>query len=194
MGSSDSRPVRARPQQIMVYPNAQQGYQQQGYPPNQYNQPGYQNVRPQYNQQQMYPPPQNQVYSQPPPPPQAQAQPNRSAMYPDMATFKNSSANIRTVPINDDTIKRFVEIQAQIDTFEKQGVFDNLRIAEEDFQTLEKSKRQAEINNKVLQEQTKKEKQDLDNIQSPTVQAFFKNQGDYTKAISKEQASLHNHD
>lgn len=39
----------------------------------------------------------------------------------------------------------------------------------------------------MLEEQTKKEKQDFENISSPTVQSYFKNKQDHDKAISKEQ-------
>lgn len=38
-----------------------------------------------------------------------------------------------------------------------------------------------------MEEQTKKEKQDFENISSPTVQSYFKNKQDHDKAISKEQ-------
>lgn len=89
--------------------------------------------------------------------------------------------------INDGTLNRFIEIQAQIESYERQGVFDGLRLVEEDFERLEKSKRQAEINHKVLEEQTKKEKQDFENISQPTVQSFFKNKQAHNMAISKEQ-------
>lgn len=95
--------------------------------------------------------------------------------------------------INDQTLSRFIEIQAQIENYERQGVFDGLRLVEEDFERLEKSKRQAEINHKVLEEQTKKEKQDFENISQPTVQSFFKNKQAHSMAISKEQVRKHPH-
>lgn len=94
-----------------------------------------------------------------------------------------SSSNV----INDQTLSRFIEIQAQIENYERQGVFDGLRLVEDDFERLEKSKRQAEINHKVLEEQTKKEKQDFENISQPTVQSFFKDKQAHNMAISKEQ-------
>ena len=92
-----------------------------------------------------------------------------------------------TKTLTDDTLKRFVEIQAQIDGYERSGVFDGLKVAEEEFETLEKNKRQAEINHKVLTEQTKKETQDFENISLPTVQNYFKDKQARDKAISKEQ-------
>ena len=90
-------------------------------------------------------------------------------------------------PLTDQTLKRFIEIQAQIDGYERSGVFDGLKMAEEEFENLEKNKRQAEINHKVLTEQTKKEKQDFENISLPTVQNYFKDKQSRDKAISKEQ-------
>lgn len=89
--------------------------------------------------------------------------------------------------INDKTLNRFIEIQSQIENYERQGVFDGLRLVEEELERLEKSKRQAEINHKVLEEQTKKEKQDFENISQPTVQSFFKDKQAHNMAISKEQ-------
>jgi hypothetical protein len=58
--------------------------------------------------------------------------------------------------VTDAILDRFIEIQSQIEVYEHNGVFDGLKIVEEEFEALEKSKRQAEINNKVLTEQTKK--------------------------------------
>lgn len=89
--------------------------------------------------------------------------------------------------VNDSVLDEFIAIQSQIEQFEKQGIFDGLKLVEEEFETVEKSKRQAEINNKVLTEQTKKEKQDLDNISQLTVTNFFKNKEAYDTAVSKEQ-------
>ena len=90
-------------------------------------------------------------------------------------------------PINDNILNRFIQIQSQTDEYERQGIFEGLKLAEEDFETLEKSKRQAEINHKVLSEQSKKEKQDFDNISQPTVQSFFKSKQAHEQAITKEQ-------
>jgi hypothetical protein len=93
-------------------------------------------------------------------------------------------------PINGTMLNRFIEIQAHTDDFERQGIFEGLRIAEEEFEALEKSKCQAEINHKVLTEQTKKEKQDFDNISQPTVQSYFKDKQAHNKAITKEQVII----
>ena len=90
-------------------------------------------------------------------------------------------------PINDTMLNRFIEIATKTEDYERQGIFEGLKIAEEEFEALEKSKRQAEINHKVLTEQTKKEKQDFDNISQPTVQSFFKDKQAHSNAITKEQ-------
>lgn len=89
--------------------------------------------------------------------------------------------------INDQTLKRFIEILSEVEQYEKKGVFDGLRIAEEEFDTLEKNKRKAEINLKVLIETTKKEKQDYDNIVSSTVEKFYQNKFAHNEAITREQ-------
>ncbi|CAF0828677.1 unnamed protein product [Brachionus calyciflorus] len=89
--------------------------------------------------------------------------------------------------INDSVLNRFIEIQGEIEKYESKGVFDGLKIAEEEFETLDKNKRQAEINHKVLTEQTKKEKQDFENMSQPTVQSFFRSKQAHNEAISKEQ-------
>jgi hypothetical protein len=90
-------------------------------------------------------------------------------------------------PINDSILNRFIEIQTHTEEYERKGIFEGLKIAEEEFEALEKSKRQAEINHKVLLEQTKKEKQDFDNISQLTVASYFKDKQAHSKAISKEQ-------
>ena len=89
--------------------------------------------------------------------------------------------------IDDKLIAKFLTIQAQIEAFDHNSVFERLRIAEEEFELIEKNKLQAEINFKLLTEQCKKEKQDFENISSQTVQNYFKNKKDHDKAISKEQ-------
>lgn len=102
------------------------------------------------------------------------------------ATSSASAAAANSI-INDKVLSRFIEIQSQIESYESKGVFERLRLVEEDVERLEKSKRQAEINHKVLDEQTKKEKQDFENISQPTVQSFFKSKQAHSMAISKEQ-------
>jgi hypothetical protein len=89
--------------------------------------------------------------------------------------------------INQSVLQHFVDIQTEIGTYERNGVFDRLRACEEELETLEKAKRQAEINHKVLEEQARKEKQDFDNISKPTVKSFFQNPEHYDVAVSKEQ-------
>ncbi len=84
-------------------------------------------------------------------------------------------------------IEKFLEIQSQIDSFDKLGVFDGLRLFEDEVDNIKKNKQQAEVNCRVLTEKTKKEKQDFDNITQATVQGFFKDQSAKDRAISKEE-------
>lgn len=108
----------------------------------------------------------------------------------DLMSANRNGSIVKNQPINDFVLNRFIEIQAEIEEYERKGVFDGLRIAEEEFEALEKMNRQAEIKNKVLTEQTKKEKQDFDNITQPTVQSFFRNKEAYEAHITKEQVKL----
>ncbi len=50
-----------------------------------------------------------------------------------------------------------------------------------------KEKKHADVNYRVLREQCNKEKQDYDNITSPTVQAYFRSKQDHERAIAKEK-------
>ena len=84
-------------------------------------------------------------------------------------------------------IEKFLEIQTQIDAYDKGGVFDGLNVFEDENDDLRKKKQQAEVNCRVLAEKTKKEKQDYDNITQATVQGFFKDSAARDKAISKEE-------
>ena len=89
--------------------------------------------------------------------------------------------------VNDINLARFLEVQSQIEVYEKQGVFEKLRKKEDEFEAVEKLKRQAEINHRVLEDQTKKEKQDYENISSPNAQSYFSNKESHDKAILKEK-------
>ena len=89
--------------------------------------------------------------------------------------------------INQSVLEHFVDIQTEIDVYERDGVFERLRACEEELEVLEKAKRQTEINHKVLEEQARKEKQDFDNISKPSVKSFFQNRQHYDVAVSKEQ-------
>lgn len=106
------------------------------------------------------------------------------------ASARIGSASSNKNVVNDAVLNRFIEIQSQIETYEKKGIFDGLKLVEEEFETVGKNKRQAEINHKVLTEQTKKERQDFENISQPTVQSFFKSKQAHNEAISKEQVKI----
>jgi hypothetical protein len=213
MGNEESRPTAVPVSVPQVYLNQQpqqynapQGwqqypqYQQQNtfirqqtpiYPPQQPFQPQNTFIQPQntfIRQQTPQYPPSNGNPGQRVPSARLSSAKDRQ-LYPNLAipSTNNFKAGFK---LDDQTLNRFLEIQSLIDAFEKKGVFDGLRIAEEEYEAMEKSKRQAEINHKVLTEQTKKEKQDFENISQPTVQAYFKNQQAHKQAISKEEVSL----
>ena len=65
--------------------------------------------------------------------------------------------------------------------------FLGLKKVESDFERLLKEKKQADVNYRVLREQSNKEKQDYDNITSSTVQAYFRSKQDHERAIAKEK-------
>ena len=91
------------------------------------------------------------------------------------------------IELNDATVDRFLQIQSQLEVFKAEGIFRQLTSAEEEFEIIEKNKQQADIKYKLLSEQCKKEKQDLENISLPTVLCYFRNKKDHDKAISKEE-------
>jgi hypothetical protein len=78
-------------------------------------------------------------------------------------------------------LKRFLEIQPQIEEYEKLRVFDTIKLGEEELEALEKSKKKAEISERILGEQTRKEKQDFENLSQPSNKAMFKSEEEYEK-------------
>lgn len=100
---------------------------------------------------------------------------------------KLNNQNSMEKKIDDKVLTRFIEIQNELEKYDAEGVLQGMKMAEEEFENLEKNKRQAEINHKVLTEQTNKERQDFENISQPTVQSFFRSKQAHNQAISKEQ-------
>ena len=76
--------------------------------------------------------------------------------------------------VSDELLERFLVVQAEIGAHNSEGVFEGLQHAETEFEALLKEKKQADVSYRVLREQSNKEKQDYDNITSPTVQAYFR--------------------
>jgi hypothetical protein len=99
----------------------------------------------------------------------------------------NNNSSKFEILLNDEIVERFLRVQSQLEEYDNNGVFERLNAAEEEFEIIEKNKQQAEINFKLLTEQSNKEKQDYENISSPSIQSYFKNKKDHDKAISKEQ-------
>ena len=204
MGNEESKPTPIRvPQPYITQPpqqyNAPQGWQQ--FPQYQQQNTSIRQQTPMYPPQQQFQPQNTFIRQQSPQYPPSNGNPGQRVpsarissardrqLYPNLAIPSTNSFSAG-FKLDDQTLKRFLEIQSLIDAFEKKGVFDGLRIAEEEFEAMDKSKRQAEINHKVLTEQTKKEQQDFENISQPTVQAYFKSQQAHKQAISKEEVSL----
>lgn len=89
--------------------------------------------------------------------------------------------------ISDDLLERFLKVQEEISAHNSEGVFEGLKGVEDNYERLLKEKKQADVNYRVLREQSNKEKQDYDNITSPTVQAYFRSRQDHERAIAKEK-------
>lgn len=89
--------------------------------------------------------------------------------------------------VSDDLLERFLVVQTEISEHNSEGVFEGLKEVETEFEQLLKEKKQADVNYRVLREQSNKEKQDYDNITSPTVQAYFRSKQDHERAIEKEK-------
>ncbi len=89
--------------------------------------------------------------------------------------------------ISQELLERFLVVQSEISEHNSEGVFEGLQTVKLEFEALLKEKKQADINHRVLREQCNKEKQDYDNITSPTVQAYFRSKQDHERAIAKEK-------
>lgn len=100
---------------------------------------------------------------------------------------KPENYQMHKLTINDDLLDRFLVVQAEIAKHNGQGVFEGLEKVEEEYERLLKERKQADVNHRVLREQSNKEKQDYDNITSPTVQAYFRSKQDHERAIEKEK-------
>ncbi len=94
---------------------------------------------------------------------------------------------MRKLVVTDSVLERFIAIQDELKNFDGQGIFEGFKKVEDNLELLMKSKKQAEINYKVLCEQSNKEKLDFDNIMSPSIQAFFRTEQDHFRAIEKER-------
>ena len=103
---------------------------------------------------------------------------------------KPKNYQMHKLTINDDLLDRFLVVQAEIAKHNGQGVFEGLEKVEEEYERLLKERKQADVNHRVLREQSNKEKQDYDNITSPTVQAYFRSKQDHERAIEKEKVRL----
>jgi len=112
------------------------------------------------------------------------AVPMSNANYP---TNTPTNYQMHKMVINDDVLERFCSVQSQIREHNADGVFEGLKKVESDFERLLKEKKQADVNYRVLREQSNKEKQDYDNITSSTVQAYFRSKQDHERAIAKEK-------
>lgn len=84
-------------------------------------------------------------------------------------------------------VEKFLELQMQVDHYDKLGAFESLRTFEEDIDKLARDKRQAEINLELTRENANKEKQDFDKITALDLKSFFKDKKSRDDAISKEE-------
>jgi hypothetical protein len=115
---------------------------------------------------------------------------HRSNMGSARGSARGGGSRIGGGEINDQTLNRFLEIQSKVEEYDQKGIFQNLHLAEDEFEQIEKSKRAAEINYKVLTEQLNKEKKEFDSISSANYQNYFKSKEAHHKAITKEQVTF----
>ncbi len=111
-------------------------------------------------------------------------------IYPTLNETKQFHKQKVKIVIDEKTMQRFLKIQGEIQQLNAEGVFDGLTKVEEEFERVLKSKKQADINYKVLCEQSNKERIDYENITSPTVQAYFRTREDHNRAIEKEKVII----
>lgn len=112
-----------------------------------------------------------------------------AAPMPETYTKANTPKNFQPgkLVINNELLDRFLVVQAEIAQHNGEGVFSGLLKVEQEYERCLKEKKQADVNYRVLKEQSNKEKQDYDNITSPTVQAYFRSKQDHERAIEKEK-------
>lgn len=89
--------------------------------------------------------------------------------------------------LNVDLLKRFMKVQKKIESFNEFGFFETLKTSEDELDQLEYLKKQSERDFRVLDEQTRKQKQDCDNIGSKSFGAYFKSPEEHDKFVATEQ-------
>ncbi len=86
-----------------------------------------------------------------------------------------------------DLLKRFIKVQKKIESFDSQGFFETLKESEQELETFDFLKKQCERDFRVVDEQTRKQKQDCDNIVSKKFGAYFNNTDEHETVIKREQ-------
>ena len=89
--------------------------------------------------------------------------------------------------LNYDVLKRFIKVQKKIEAFNAYGTFQEMKVHEEKLETTSLLRRQAERDFKVLSDQKKKQKQDLDNIKTKAFRAYFLCDADHEVIIEQEK-------
>ncbi len=89
--------------------------------------------------------------------------------------------------LTEDLLKRFVKVQKKIESFDSQGFFETLKESEREKEDLEYLKKQCERDFRVVDDQTRKQKQDLDNILSEKFGIYFNNADEHKTVIKREQ-------
>lgn len=84
-------------------------------------------------------------------------------------------------------LKRFIKVQKKIEAFNAYGTFQEMKVHEEKLETTSLLRRQAERDFKVLSDQKKKQKQDLDNIKTKAFRAYFLCDADHEVIIEQEK-------
>lgn len=89
--------------------------------------------------------------------------------------------------LNTQLLKRFIKVQKKLETYNAYGTYEKQKSIESELENLIYARKQAERDYRVLHDQLRKQKQDVDNIMSKAFSAYFLTEEDHNQVIEKEK-------
>ncbi|XP_064645995.1 putative mediator of RNA polymerase II transcription subunit 26 isoform X3 [Lineus longissimus] len=179
-----------------VQPNAQAlAYQEQQLAQQRQQQLQQQQYQQQLQQQSQQQSVQQQQIQAPPQPQKDQSSPYRpiQAVRP-VVEFRFSAvadlrrpSNVAQVEITKEILQRYVELEKKTHELEDQNIVKSLKMKTEQLNEIKLNVEMYEKQYAQCVEQTKKEKDDVDKMQEPSVKDFFNDQAAFDTQLSKEQ-------
>ncbi|XP_052215360.1 uncharacterized protein LOC127834460 isoform X1 [Dreissena polymorpha] len=84
-------------------------------------------------------------------------------------------------------LNRYIEIEREVQVLESQNVIKNYEVKNKAAVDVEETIRSVEITLKQLEINTRKEKQDVDNIQTKSIKDMFKDEAHFQRELNREQ-------